>query len=333
MPNRLTIFQIPEKLTPMQPTHSDPKLDKLGVAGSNPASPTDSQPCFTLSEVEHPCALPGLHSVRLGESIHAYHSDANYDNKSGLGLFGKSPVLYYEQVIAQTHTAVGSDAIQYGSLVHLLLELGEEEFYRRAVVAPDSFVTASGAISTKADALKWRASLPADAIPVSPADMAMLKRQLAQVKANSAARTLFEMPGWSEVSIRWMRQDGSKLRCRADKITRDGQIVDWKTTRDEQPLKTWWNAARQYDYFLQNALYEEGGRFAGLPDLPMVFVLLSTTTFQCHVVTLPRQLVARAACRLDTLLGELRMCREMESFLPEDYGQITELFVPPHVFA
>jgi hypothetical protein len=310
-------------------THPDYKLDKLGVAGSNPASPTPhSESCFTLQEVEHPCDVPGLHSVRLGETNSGYHSDTAYDNKSGLGLFGKSPVLYYEQVIAKTHLTVGSEALQYGSLLHLLMELGEVEFFRRAVVAPDPFVTAAGAISTKADALKWRASLPADAIPVSPADMAMLHRQLAQVKANSAARDLFECPGWSEVSIRWMRPDGSKLRQRSDKITHDGQIVDWKTTRDEQPLKTWWNAARQYDYFLQNALYEEGGRYAGLPDLPMVFVLLSTTTFQCHVVTLPRQLVSRAARRLDTLLSELRMCREMDSFLPDDYGQVTELFVP-----
>jgi hypothetical protein len=315
-------------------THSDYKLDKLGVAGSNPASPTPhSESCFTLQEVEHPCDVPGLHSIRLGEANSAYHSDRPYDNKSLLALFGKSPVLYYEQVIAQTHTPVGSDSLQYGTLVHLLMELGEVEFNRRAAVAPDPYVTAAGAISTKADALKWRASLAPDSIPVSPADMAMLKRQLAQIRANGAARELFECPGWSEVSIRWMRPDGSKLRCRDDKITDIGQVVDWKTTRDEQPLKTWWTAARQYDYFLQAALYEEGARMAGLPDLPMLFVLLSTTTFQCHVVTLPRPLVAAATERLNELLADLRLCREMESYLPQDYGQITELFVPPHVYA
>jgi hypothetical protein len=116
--------------------------------------------------------------VRLGETNSGYHGDPDYDNKSLVSLFGKSPVLYYEQVIAKTHLTVGSEALQYGSLLHLLMELGEVEFFRRAVVAPDPFVTAAGAISTKADALKWRASLPADAIPVSPADMAMLHRQL-----------------------------------------------------------------------------------------------------------------------------------------------------------
>ena len=313
---------------------TDHKLDKLGVAGSNPASPTHSSvPCFTLTEVEHPCDVPGLHSVRFGEPNSTYHSDASYDNKSGIGLFGKSPVLYYEQVIARTHTQVGTDSLQYGTLVHLLMELGEVEFNRRAVVAPDPYVTAAGAISTKVDALKWRAGLAPDAIPVSPSDMAMLKRQLGQIKSNSATRELFECPGWSEVSIRWMRDDGSKLRQRSDKITDKGQIVDWKTTRDEQPLKTWWSAARQYDYFLQNALYSEGGRAAGLPDLPMVFVLMSTTTFQCHAVTLPRSLVTRATIRMNELLADLRMCREMESFLPDDYGQITELFVPSHLYA
>jgi hypothetical protein len=65
----------------------------------------------------------------------------------------------------------------------------------------------------------------------------------------------------------------------------------------------------------------------------MVFVLMSTTTFQCHAVTLPRSLVTRATIRMNELLADLRMCREMESFLPDDYGQITELFVPSHLYS
>jgi hypothetical protein len=36
---------------------------------------------------------------------------------------------------------------------------------------------------------------------------------------------------------------------------------------------------------------------------------------------------------MNELLADLRMCREMESFLPDDYGQITELFVPSHLYS
>jgi hypothetical protein len=311
----------------------DPSFDKPVVAGSSPASPiSDSHGCF-LKEGEHPCELPGLHSVRLEESNEAYHSDREYDSKSVIGTFGKSPLLYEEQFVTRTHTPQATDALQYGTLVHLAMEMGEEVFLHRATLPPAQFITGGGAISTKPDAIKWQKDLPLGCFPISPSDLASIKKTFAQLKANAATRELWKSVVHHEVSIRWMREGGAKLRCRPDAITRDGRIIDWKTTRESSPTEHWWRAVRDYDYALQNAIYAEGGQVAGLPDLPMVFVLISTVgSHTVHAVTLPDRLVRNAAIRLDRLLEELALRREMNSFYPDDYGHITELNVPSYLF-
>ena len=312
----------------------DNKLDKLGVTGSSPVSPnvTESDYRILLRDVEHPCDAPGLHSVRTGESNPDYHADTRYDSTSGINLFDRSPLLY-QQRITQAHSSPSTEGMQRGTLVHLLMEIGLDAFLERAREVPAAHITAGGALSTKKESLQWKLEVEAAGkIAIAPAEMEVLLGIWEQADANSAVRDIRESLIANEVSIRWQRADGSRLKCRPDGVTSTGQVIDWKTTRDADPIKTFWSAAREFGYFLQNAVYEEGAQQAGLPEHPVIYVLLSTVPpYSAHAVTMPRHLVQQAAARLDELLADLAARREMDAFCPRDYGSVTELIVPPYV--
>ena len=65
----------------------------------------------------------------------------------------------------------------------------------------------------------------------------------------------------------------------------------------------------------------------------------STTTvasgppFEVKVVTIPDRLVEQASREITETLYEMRRRRETQKYLPEEYGQEEELFVPEYVYS
>jgi hypothetical protein len=254
-------------------------------------------------------------------------------SKSPLWAFRRhGPVWFYEQFVARSHPPFASDALARGTLVHLVFELGEPEFRRRAVLVPEKFCTSTGTLSSGKEAKSWLADQPADAILLSPADDAVITGIWAQAMANAAVREIVEGIEVHELSVRVQRADGHRLRCRLDAFHRDGRLIDWKTTREARPLESWVGPAIEHGYHYQAALYQSLAIEAGLSDREMTFVVLSTTpSYQVQAVTLPPHVVGMCHDLISADLDEIALRKETDNWLPAGYGEVHELSVPDYL--
>jgi hypothetical protein len=244
---------------------------------------------------------------------------------SDLKLLDESPVAYYERKVAKTAPPRSGEALSYGTLLHSWAEIGDEAFWKRAVICPDQYATSTGLWGKAADA--WARELPPDALPLAPADGHKLRAQTLQVLANPAAKKLLSQAIIKEHNVRW-RWNGHSVRCRFDGAT-DDCWWDVKTTRDQKPLEQFWQSVKSYRYDMQAAMYESAMLACGWDYHPLVFIATSTTyPHHCSVVTLPPAVTQRGRERCLRLLDELETRRDYDHWLPNDYGQILELPCP-----
>ena len=245
---------------------------------------------------------------------------------SNLKEFGSSPLAYYQRTELRIAPARESEALSFGTLLHSWAELTPALFWPRVARAPESCLTAAGALSPKA-AAKWKADLPPDAIPVSPSDFKKLTDQTAQILANPAAAALLANSIDREFNIRFM-WEGHALRSRIDGATEEG-FYDLKTTRDADPRKSFWSAVRSWGYDLQSAIYKQAAHCCGWPDHRLTFIVTSTVwPHHCCVGVLPQRVIARARTRALSLLADLQQRKEWGSWNPADYGQVIEFDCP-----
>ena len=266
--------------------------------------------------------------VSFDEAIDKYHTPDDFLNKSKIASFIEDPLLF-----ARPIPKAKSPQLTLGDLTHTSFEVGEEETNKWRV-RPDQYSTASGWKKTKS-AQEFLAEQPPEIKWISPQEKFFLNGMWKNIHANSAAQSVVDDIEHHEVSIRWQRADGTKLKCRPDGISRSGRVIDWKTCRYANPLKDWWKAVADYKYHMQDALYREGARVAGWSDEPLIFVLISTTgSYQVQVVELPHNVC---------LVGKRLLERGIEGIaahtafggelLPEGYGEINTLPCPSSVFS
>ena len=267
-------------------------------------------------------------SVSFDEAIDNYHTPDEYLNKSKIVSWIEDPLLF-----ARPITKAKSSSLTAGDLVHLSLELGEEET-KRWQVRPEQYSTASGWKKTKA-AQEFLADQAPDIKWISQQEHYFLSGVWKQIHANSAAQRVVDEIEHHEVSIRWEREDGTKLKCRPDGITRSGRVCDWKTCRYANPLKDWWKAVKDYSYHAQDALYREGAKVAGWSDEPLIFVLISTTgSYQVQVVTLPQDVCVSGKRLLERGIEGIAAHNTFGGeVLPQGYGEINTLSCPSSVFS
>jgi len=222
-----------------------------------------------------------------------------------------------------------SDAMARGTLVHLLMELGREAFGERAKIIPEAYLTAGGALSTKADAKKWVADQDPNAILLTPADSSFLGEVLSQFDQNKAVTELYSKIEHREVSIRWQTVEGYKLKCRPDAITSDGVVIDYKTTKLANPKKDFWLACRDWGYHISGALYEEGSKAAGFSDKPLTYIVISTVSpYLVQAVTIPRRLVDLGRKKLERAIADIHARMSFDHWVPEAYDSVEECEVP-----
>jgi len=288
------------------------RLHKPGVAGSSPAAATS-------------CLL------RHDEPITSYHSDREWWSKSQLWtLHSSGPEAFHARYLFPTPQRYGdSDALKKGTYVHEWAEQGDEAWWDRVVVVPDSALGAGGRRTKATD--EYEAALlqsRPDAIILKKDEAEAYRQQFAKILANKAFCELTEATLAREFSVRWRDSSGLQLKCRPDAVT-DSVVWDIKTTREAKPSDTFWKSVVDYGYGYQQALYLEGLQAAGLPIKDFVFLVTSTVyPYRCHAVTLPARLVSRAAKELRSTIAELQARLELDHWLPEDSDQVTELFVP-----
>ena len=244
----------------------------------------------------------------------AYHAHPN---------FGSTSLKRLRETLANfwTRPSYSSRSLSVGSDWHYLLEIGIEPFRERVVIIPDEHATQSGEPSKRPAAKAWLAGQADDAIPVTAATMALLERMHENFMANSAARMLYESVAMQEVSIFW-NWLGVPVKARPDALTKSGVLVDWKSTSEVAPLKTFWRSVLRYGYGLSAALYREGCRVADLADSPMVFVATSTVSCETQVLTLPSAYEERERADLMELLKRIDYGRQTGTWTPEGYGTV-----------
>lgn len=213
----------------------------------------------------------------------------------------------------------------YGTLLHLWAEVGPSDFWKRAVEPDAKYCTATGALS--AAGRQWAKEQGEDAIVIAPADFKKLQAQTAQILANGAASDLLDTSVDREFNVRWS-MFGHRVRCRCDGAT-PSVWYDLKTTREKNPLKSFWRAVDEFHYDLQSAVYLNAALAIGYEPHSMRFICTSTTyPYRCEVVYLPTSMVERATERCAQLLEELAARKEADHWLPDTYGRVHELEVP-----
>ncbi len=289
------------------------ELPKLDVAGSNPVA---------RSSVD----------VRIGESNTDYQSDPTHISTSQLKDFVESPPFFHRRHVLRVESSPPSEAMARGTLVHLCLELGWEAAGERIKVIPAEHLTGTGSLSTKADTKKWVAD-QGNSILVTPQDAEFLGEVQSQCSLNKGVAKLLSSIAHKEVSIRWQRPDGIKLRCRPDAITSEGRVVDYKTTKYRNPDKDFWRACQEYKYNLQSAFYQEGAAAAGFSGEPLIFVLISTVSPYTVVArTLPQRFIDLGKSQMDRALADLSARMAFGDWTPDGYGSVEELYVPEFCF-
>jgi hypothetical protein len=270
--------------------------------------------------------------VRHGESNEDYHSDRDYLSTSQVKDFLDSPPFFQRRHILRSEPSPSSDSLSRGTLVHAVLEMGWEQAAERIKVIPAQYLTASGAMSAGKESKAWLAE-QGSSLLVTPQDAEFLTEVQAQCDLNRAVAKLLAVIQHKEVSIRWQRPDGTKLKCRPDAITNVGRVVDYKTTKYKNPAKDFHRACVDYQYGLQSALYQEGAAAAGFSGEPLIFVIISTVSpYTVIAKTLPERFIAVGKARLDRAIADISARTSFGDWTPDGYGSVDELYMPAWCF-
>lgn len=283
----------------------DHRLHKPGVAGSSPAAASPVQICHTDAAQYH--LWPEVSASQIKE-LH------------------RSPVAFYDRCIAKSAPPKTGAALEYGTLLHLWAELGEDEFWKLARPYPADKLTATGLVGK--DAKQWAADQPPGSVLITPSDHAQLWAQTRQILENSAARRLLETSDDREFNVRF-RWDGVACRSRIDGSSSLGRWYDLKTTRERDPFGRAWSAVDGFDYDIQAAFYEEAATQCGVLDPRLRFIFTSTVApHHCAVLYLPEEVRLRGRRRCLRLLSEYRTRMEWGQWLPQYYGEEHEMPCP-----
>jgi hypothetical protein len=281
------------------------RLHKPVVAGSNPAA-------ATLNATITHCPAEEYHSWPQTSC-------------SQLKELANGPLGFYLRHVAKTAPPKKSDALSYGTLLHQWAEEGEEVFWPKVAVAPADVVTATGQLGKAAE--PWKRELPAGAIPLSPVTRDQLWQQTRQILACEPAAEALDQTIDREFNVVW-DWFGYAMRCRCDGAT-PSYWYDLKTTRERNPLETFWRAVDGWGYDLQAAVYEAAAVACGWPHHRLRFICTSNEwPHHCCVVTLPEAVVRRGRKRALKLLAELRQRMEWDSWYPPEYERVQELYCP-----
>jgi hypothetical protein len=291
----------------ISPNSSGDYLPKPVVGGSNPLA---------------------RFSVLYDEPITTYHGDLAHVGSTQIRL-AESATVFHDAVEMGGMPDSKSAALQLGSAWHTLREIGYDPFCERAITAPEEHCTASGGLSTKKATKDWLATLPPDAIILSPEMGEILGKMQDRFGLNPKAVELEEDILHREASIRWESTAGVMVRCRPDFVGNNGQLGDYKTTSEKNILKDWSRSVRTYGYGISAALYEQGAVVSGLAEPPMHFIVTQTVhPYLTQVVTLPPVYMDWARRRLDELLTDIARRRATGDWIEDGYGIVNELTMP-----
>jgi hypothetical protein len=178
--------------------------------------------------------------MEIGKLLQGIPDDV-YHGSPGLSASGlqymRRSARHYQYFKLEGHQQKETEALKFGALFHKVMENGPR-FLETFVVEPRfTGFTKDGKESAQSkeakDAKKaWYAGLAPDTKVVTQDDLDTITGMLNAAMGHSLLRNLFK-DGVRETSL-WVedRDTGVLLKCRPDFISKEGFIVDIKTTRD-----------------------------------------------------------------------------------------------------
>jgi hypothetical protein len=242
-------------------------------------------------------------------------------------LWANGPLYFHGRYISGQINSPFGPSLAKGTLVHEWAEQGPDAWWSRVVEIPKDALGVDGRKTKKTE--EFLAGQKPDAICLGSDEITAFKEQFDQMLANPVFNRLQEETEHREFSVRGIDPEtGLKLRCRPDAASCH-YLWDIKTTKERQPLKTFWKSVVDYGYAMQAVLYLQLCRQAGIEAKQFIFLLTSTVQpYECHAVTLPEVLLDKARRELRSTCMDLQTRLLLDHWSAADAGQITELVVP-----
>jgi exodeoxyribonuclease VIII len=246
--------------------------------------------------------------IERNKPAEEYHSDYSTISKHGLDLIHKAPAIYRHKWLTG-HTEPRSEALRWGSLVHLAV-LEPHLLNSECIVAP------AGLKKTTKEGKAEYAALAATGREVVTMDEMVELAEIARaVHAHPAAAALLAGDIEIENSLYWTDPDtGIALRARPDVIRCDGIIVDLKTCVDASP-REFARSASNYRYHVQSAVYLDGARANEIPAEQFAFIAVEKSApFLVAVYVADAQFVSIGSDAYRRDLHTFKRCLETDQW-------------------
>jgi len=247
-------------------------------------------------------------------------------SRSGLALIAHSPLHVWHRYHSGTYTPpVPAPALRLGTAVHM------------AVLEPDLFADSyaeapSLSRTTKAGKEAWAAAAEGGQDLLTADELAQINGMCTALQQHPAARQALNVPGINEASyITTDPGTGIGIKCRPDRLTESGWVVDLKTTRDASAA-AFAKSTANFGYHVQAAFYMHCLDVLG--ERPKGFIIVAVEKDPPYAVQVFR--IAPAAVQLGTremftALGTLQRCRldyPLDQPWPAYNNEVVDLELP-----
>jgi hypothetical protein len=276
--------------------------------------------------------LPGVIDTKNAPFIdvdmpnEAYHAEKHHISRSTAHRYADDDMGGRSQRYAEQGGSLfgGNSSTGFGTIVDVACgaEMRGVDWRSQVAVPPDNVLASDGSRRGKAYQ-EWKATLPAGFCECNATDYAKVQDIIASIYEHDAAKALVEAATHSQYSVFWTDSDGHARKARADGVTPRGWF-DLKTTSSEwRDLK--WSFLR-FGYDWQAVWYADAARVAGFEPFDFPFIVVQTfAPFNVKVVTLPGDVLARAADEIKRTLDAIRTRRETGIYVPASYHAVQEL--------
>ncbi len=165
-------------------------------------------------------------------------------------------------------------------------------------------------------------------IILKQAEYDQIDEMVMALMAHDEASRLIRMNGLTEVSCFWADYRGFGCKCRPDRITPDGIVLDLKSTEDASP-DGFARACAQYKYHWQAAWYLDGLTAASgyQHDDFRLIAVEKKPPYGVGAYQMPRVYIDIAREQIAPLLDLYKRCREEDSW--PGYSNKTEVLQMP----
>ncbi len=246
-------------------------------------------------------------------------------SRSDLGHLLRSPKHYWSKKVdpARIETSYETPAMRLGTAVHM------------AALEPDRFgqVYGEGPMVSRSTKV-WKEAQAATKAKLLPPDEFRLITGIVRSlhDHDAASKALFRGKGENEATF--ITKDipsGIDLKCRADRVTSTGFLIDLKTTQDAS-ARAFGKSVVNFNYHLQAAFYMRCVEEAtGTCPMGFVFVAVEKEPpYACQVFLADDEMLNIGTKKVDDLLSQLRSFTEKfgTSPWPSYSQQVQKLSLP-----